>query len=178
MHRFKVHPHIITTDDQCEKLRVRSGTFSRCEIPAKIFLCWNMILCKKMCCSGTDIAGWKRFLVCDNASQTQILLRPSIYLRLRDCDSVCYLHVTRVMHQQTCMWVIDFTCINNVNGISIHSTYVISRVVDQSDFIAQRLRYRITTLLYNTKGPLSHINLHNHDAVSLSVLKPDYIFLR
>src|SRR6267378_2757554 len=46
----------------------------------------NMITCQKT------------FLGRDNASQVQMLLRPLISLRLRDCDTACYSCVTCVMH--------------------------------------------------------------------------------
>ena len=148
-----------------QSIRVRSGKFWRREIPAKWVFCRNMILCEKTRCSGTETAAWKRFLGRDNASQREILLRPSFSSRLRDCDSACYSCVTCVMHQQKCTWVMSLTCVNNVNDISIHSSCVISRGVDMGVrlycFIAQRFHYRMTIAFYGTKGPLCHPILHN-----------------
>jgi len=44
---------------------------------------------------------------------------------------------------------------------------VISRVVNEYDFIAQQFHYRITAVFYNTEGPLSHINLRSHNTIFL-----------
>ena len=58
-------------------------------------------------------------------------------------------------------------CTIKVNCISIYSNYVISRVVNEYDFIAEQFHYRITAVFYNTEGPLSHINLRSHNTIFL-----------
>ena len=92
--------------------------------PKEFFVEIRSCVKKRAVRSGTETAVWKCFLGRDNASQREILLRPSISSRLRDCDSACYSRVTCVMHQQKCTWVISLTCVNNVNS-TLHANQTI-----------------------------------------------------
>jgi len=73
---------------------------------------------------------------------------------------MCYLCEVTDMHVSD-----SLMCTNKVNCISIYSNYVISHIVNESSFIAQRFCYKITMFFYDMKGPLSHSNLCNHIAI-------------